>query len=100
MCYESSKRKFDEWFDDMGNSHPEWKEWLEWEPKERWIFSYDGGHRYGNITTNLSESLNHVLKGACALHVSTLIQLTFFRTNVYFVKQKDYANDYTTQGKL
>jgi len=29
MCYESSKRKFDEWFDDMGNSHPEWKEWLE-----------------------------------------------------------------------
>jgi hypothetical protein len=26
----------------MGNSHPEWKEWLEWVPKERWTLSYDG----------------------------------------------------------
>ena len=26
MCYESSEHKFDVWFDDMGNSHPEWKE--------------------------------------------------------------------------
>jgi hypothetical protein len=28
----------------MGNSHPEWKEWLEWVPNERWTLSYDGGH--------------------------------------------------------
>ena len=35
MCYESLKHKFDEWFDDMVNSHPERKEWLEWELKKR-----------------------------------------------------------------
>jgi hypothetical protein len=34
-CYESLKHKFDEWFDDMVNSHPERKEWLEWELKKR-----------------------------------------------------------------
>jgi hypothetical protein len=52
------------------------------------------------MTTNLSESFNHILKGLYALHVSSLVQLIFFRTSAYFDKQKDYAYDYITQGKL
>ena len=62
MCYESSEHKFDVWFDDMGNSHPEWKEQLEQESKEKWTFSYDRGHQYDNIITNLSESFNHMFE--------------------------------------
>jgi len=46
------------------------------------------------MTTNLSESFIHILKGSCALHVSVLVQLIFFRTNAYFDKQKDYPYDY------
>jgi hypothetical protein len=97
MCYESLKHKFDIWFDCMGNSHPEWKEWLEWVPNERWTLSYDGGHWYCNITTNLSKSFNHVLKGAHVFPVYALVQLIFFRTNAYFVKQKEDAYDYIAQ---
>ena len=37
------------------------------------------------MTTNISEVFNSVLKGARSLPVTTLVQLTFFRLNSYFV---------------
>ena len=52
---------------------------------------------YHNITTNLSKSFNHILKGAHVFPVSALVQLIFFRTNAYFVKQKEDAYDYIAQ---
>jgi hypothetical protein len=43
------------------------------------------------MITNRSESFNHVLKGACALHVFTLVQFPFNRNNAYLVTQKGNA---------
>ena len=40
---------------------------------EKWTLSHDGGHRYGAMTTNMSECFNGVLKGACGLPISTLV---------------------------
>uniref|UniRef100_A0A2N9GUX0 SWIM-type domain-containing protein n=1 Tax=Fagus sylvatica TaxID=28930 RepID=A0A2N9GUX0_FAGSY len=56
-----------------GNSTQQWialedtmrklvKDWMR-SPKEQWTYSHDGGHRYGAMTTNLSECFNGVLKG-------------------------------------
>jgi hypothetical protein len=39
-------------------------EWLEKFTREKWTQAYDGGKRYGHMTTNLAESLNSILKGA------------------------------------
>jgi hypothetical protein len=39
-------------------------------------------HQYGNMT-NISESFNHVLKGACTMHVSALVQIIFYKRNRY-----------------
>ena len=48
---------------------------------------------YGIMTTNMSEVFNSVLKGACSLPITTLVQLTFFRLNSYFVvKMEQSAN--------
>ena len=43
------------------------------------------------MTTNMSEVFNSVLKGACSLSFTALIQLTFFRFNSYFVARREQS---------
>ncbi|VFQ98300.1 unnamed protein product [Cuscuta campestris] len=48
----------------------QWEEAYDWLlalPLEKWALCSDGGARYGILTTNLSESYNHVLKGCRSL---------------------------------
>ena len=54
MCYEPSRHKFDLCYERIYKLNSTYKEWLEWEPKEKWVLCYDSGHRYGNMITNLS----------------------------------------------
>ncbi|KAL6324769.1 hypothetical protein AAG906_018296 [Vitis piasezkii] len=69
----------------MSDLHLAAQQWLEAIPFEKWAFSHDGGQRYGIMTTNMSEVFNSVLKMACSLPITALVQLTFFRLNSYFV---------------
>ena len=41
------------------------------------------------MTTNMYEVINSVFKGARSLPVTTLVQLTFFRLNSYFVARRE-----------
>ena len=50
------------------------------------------------MTTYIFESFNHVLKDACVLLVFILVQLIFYRINVYFVTQRENAYDYIVCG--
>ncbi|KAL8533393.1 hypothetical protein ACS0TY_009686 [Phlomoides rotata] len=43
----------------------------------KWTFSHDGGHRYGVMTTNISEAINSVLKGTRRLPITTIASATF-----------------------
>ena len=43
------------------------------------------------MTTNISEVFNSVLKEARKLPVTTLVKLTFFRLNRYFVARREYG---------
>jgi hypothetical protein len=52
------------------------------------------------MTTNLSESFNHVLKNARVMPISTLVQLTFYRCNGYWVKQRCEASDVIQSGVI
>ena len=51
--------------------------------------SHDRGLRYGIMTTNMSKVFNSVHKGARSLPIITLVQLTFFRLNSYFVTRRE-----------
>nr|GMC82799.1 uncharacterized protein LOC109179324 [Ipomoea batatas] len=46
-------------------------------PKQSWALSYDGGYRFGIMTTNSSESFNNTLKGCRMLLVTAIARLTF-----------------------
>jgi hypothetical protein len=52
------------------------------------------------MTTNLSESFNHVLKNARVMPISALVQLTFYRCNGYWVKQRCEASDVIQSGVI
>ncbi|XP_028108994.1 uncharacterized protein LOC114307786 [Camellia sinensis] len=51
---------------------------------EEWALSYDGGHRWGVLTSNDAECFNSVLKGARNLPISAMVEFTFRRLVKYF----------------
>ena len=73
--------KFNRHMTIIGRINPEAQQWLKAIPLEIWALSHDGGQRYEIMTTNMSEVFNSVLKGACSLPITALVQLTFFRLN-------------------
>ncbi|KAL0404711.1 UNVERIFIED_CONTAM: hypothetical protein Sradi_2111900 [Sesamum radiatum] len=56
--------------------------------KEKWTASHDGGWRTGILTTNMSECINGVLKGARRLPLTAIVEITLARTVNYFVTRE------------
>ena len=87
LCWtamESKVKKFSTHMDTIGQINVDARNWLEQIPLEKWALSHDEGRRYGIMTTTMSEVFNGVLKGACNLPITALVQLTFYRVNNYF----------------
>ena len=58
--------------------------------KHKWARAHDdGGWRYGDMTSNLVECFNNVLKGARALPVTAIVEYTFFKLNEYFQRHSE-----------
>ena len=53
-------------------------------PVEKWTLAHDGGHHYGAMTTNLSESFNGILKSSRNLSITALVELTYYCCVAYF----------------
>ncbi|XP_038693778.1 uncharacterized protein LOC119991504 [Tripterygium wilfordii] len=98
MANEPSRQKFDLWMSRVKDINIVAWNYLDRAGKEKWSLSYDDGHRYGNMTTNMSEIFNSVLKGGRFLPITALVQLTFYRCNKYFVKRRMEAEQYRLQG--
>ena len=66
-------------------------EWANSMEREKWAQSYDeGGRRYGQMTTNLVECINGVLKGSRYIPVASLVTETYYcLAKVWFVKGKE-----------
>ena len=54
------------------------------ETMDIWTQSHDGGRRFGAMTTNISECLNGVLKGARGLPIAALVEFTWNKLVQYF----------------
>ena len=77
-------RKFENTMDCIKNVNLDAYDYLKEVPQEKWTLAYDHGHRYGAMTTNLSECFNGVLKGARSLPITALVKFTFYKVNLYF----------------
>ena len=80
--------KFNKHMNTIMRINLEVQQWLEAIPFEKWALSHDGDKKYEIMTTNMSEVFNSVLKGTRSLPVTTLVQLTFFMLNSYFVARR------------
>ncbi|XP_016185331.2 uncharacterized protein LOC107626962 [Arachis ipaensis] len=73
----------------------EWSEaytnWLDRISREQYALAFDGGYRWGHMTTNLVECINSVLKGARNLPVTVLIKATLYRLNELFTRKRAEA---------
>ena len=102
VCRETlatKQRKFNRHMATIWRINFEAQQWLEVIPLEIWSLSYDGGQRYGIMTTNMSEVFNNVLKGARSLPITALSQLTFFRLNSYFVARREQGGNILTSNE-
>ncbi|KAI5654517.1 hypothetical protein M9H77_31704 [Catharanthus roseus] len=60
---------------------------------EKWTLMHDGSHRHGIMTTNISESLNSMLKKARVLPLKTLVELIFNKLVKYFHQHLEEAEN-------
>ncbi|KAL5168676.1 hypothetical protein HKD37_11G030786 [Glycine soja] len=55
--------------------------------REKWTQAYDGGKRYGYMTTNFVECMNFALKGAHTLPIIVSVKATFERIKACSVER-------------
>ncbi|XP_020090298.1 uncharacterized protein LOC109711573 [Ananas comosus] len=63
--------------------------------KEYWAWAFDGGRRFGLMTTNMSKSLNRVFKGIRAIPVTVFVAETFYKLNSCFIKRRENGKSMT-----
>ena len=81
-------------YEDIIELDDEIKELLEVELKEKLALSYDLGRHYGNMTTNLSEIYNNILKSVFGLPIMAIMQMTFFRKKKIFVERRANVEEF------
>ncbi|XP_057734719.1 uncharacterized protein LOC130950210 [Arachis stenosperma] len=74
--------------------------WLDRIPREQYTLAFDGGYRWGHMTTNLVECINSVLKGARNLSVTALVKAMFYRLNELFTRKRAEAEARISAGHV
>ncbi|KAL0373617.1 UNVERIFIED_CONTAM: hypothetical protein Sradi_3277400 [Sesamum radiatum] len=78
--------------EEIKSLNPEAYDWLGNIDKTQWTLAHDGGWRTGILTTNMSEAVNGVLKGARRLPIVPLVEITLNRSAQYFLQRTARAN--------
>ncbi|KAH1066861.1 hypothetical protein J1N35_031848 [Gossypium stocksii] len=87
MGYEISNDHFHEMLAILHSVNEEGADYLCNIPFEQWTQAYDGGLRYGHMTTNLAECINFILKGTRHLSITSVVRETYFRLAALFPKR-------------
>ncbi|XP_020967726.1 uncharacterized protein LOC107616306 [Arachis ipaensis] len=74
--------------------------WLNRIPREQYALAFDGGYRWGHMTTNLVECINSVLKGARNLPITALVKAIFYRLNELFTRKRAEAETRINAGHV
>ncbi|CAM8951252.1 unnamed protein product [Rhodiola kirilowii] len=53
-----------------------------------------GGRRWGSMTTNVSESFNHMLMACRDLPITAIVHFTFKQVNAWFIERRDALLDH------
>ncbi|XP_012834091.1 PREDICTED: uncharacterized protein LOC105954952 [Erythranthe guttata] len=103
FCYAAGKQsqvwKLNRYLDKIGEENPNALRYLMNMDREKWTLAHDGGSRRGQLTTNLSESINGALKGARKLPVTAIVDFTFHRVVKHFINRVAKGNKWEQLGQ-
>ncbi|GAU43784.1 hypothetical protein TSUD_378090 [Trifolium subterraneum] len=104
MGYAINKPLFQQYRDKIRLTNLEALRWVDNIPKEKWTRAYDGGCRWGHMTTSLVETMNSVLKDIRNKPITAMVQSTYYRCATLFAERGkqaatilDSSQDYTEQ---
>ncbi|XP_045801383.1 uncharacterized protein LOC123895190 [Trifolium pratense] len=84
MGYAPSEPSFKYWRNELRKESVEALNWVDKIPKEKWTQAYDGGRRWGHMTSNLVEAMNSVYKEIRSLPITALVKGTYSKTATLF----------------
>ncbi|KAK1414814.1 hypothetical protein QVD17_30573 [Tagetes erecta] len=101
MCWEigstSQERKYERLMKELEMTNKEAWRYLQGIEESKWTLLYDrGNRRWGNLTTNISESMNNVLRGVRLLPIRALMEYTFKRDVEQYAKHYQMGIDCMT----
>ncbi|KAL4296328.1 hypothetical protein GQ457_12G030570 [Hibiscus cannabinus] len=82
--YELLPEKFVEMLEELKKKNSEGYDYIAGIPKEKRTNAYDGGFRYGHMTTNLAEAINSSLTGIRNFPITAIVKATYFRLGKLF----------------
>ncbi|KAA0054037.1 uncharacterized protein E6C27_scaffold318G001000 [Cucumis melo var. makuwa] len=94
------RRKFIRNMKEIKQLNPECLEFFEDIDLQKWTQSHDNGYRYGWMTSNATECMNGVFKGARMLPMTSLVRLTFYRTILYFERRRAEISEAVDRGEV
>ncbi|XP_020981350.1 uncharacterized protein LOC110272936 [Arachis duranensis] len=89
--YSRTVREYEVRYQRLRDRDEAYTNWLNQIPREQYALAFDGGYRWGHMTTNLVECINSVLKGARNLPITVLAKATFYRINELFTRKRAEA---------
>ncbi|XP_050897852.1 uncharacterized protein LOC127104729 [Lathyrus oleraceus] len=87
MGYTLTEAAFNYYHGEIRRTNNDALSWIDNIPREKWAKAYDGGKRWGHITTNLAEAMNSVLKETRNLPITASVQSTYYRLGSLFGKR-------------
>ncbi|XP_025648140.1 uncharacterized protein [Arachis hypogaea] len=86
--YSRTVREYEVCYQRLRERDEAYTNWLNRIPCEQYALAFDGGYRWGHMTTNIVECINSVLKGARILPITALVKATFYRLNELFTRKR------------
>ncbi|XP_057740286.1 uncharacterized protein LOC130957446 [Arachis stenosperma] len=98
--YSRTVREYEVRYERLRERGEAYTNWLNRIPREQYALAFDGGYRWGHMTTNLVECINSVLKGARNLPITALVKATFYRLNELFTRKRAEAEARINAGHV
>lgn len=98
--YALNEPSFKYYRNEIKMENPEALRWIDNIPPEQWTMAYSQGRRWGHMTTNVSESINAVLKGTRNLPITALVQSTYYRLGVLYAERGQQHQASLASGRV
>ncbi|XP_072084461.1 uncharacterized protein [Arachis hypogaea] len=98
--YSKTVREYEVRYQRLRERGEAYSNWLKRIPREQYALAFDGGYRWGHMTTNLVKCINSVLKGAHNLPITALVKAIFYRLNELFTRKRAEAKARINVGHI